>query len=54
MCTFLGSLEMALTLGAVGKDDERGRAGLRRERNGFSLFGACLRHDRENRRNGEE
>ena len=54
MCTFLGSLEMAFALGAVGKDEEMGRADLRRERSMFSLFMACLRHNRENRRSGEK
>ena len=52
MCTFRGSPEMALTLAAVGKDDKGGKAGLTRQRSGFALFIACLRHNRENRRNG--
>ena len=51
---FFESPEMALTLGAVGKDDKRGKARLRRERSGFALFLACLRHDRENRWNAEK
>ena len=52
MCTFLGSLEMAFSPGAVGKDEEMGRADLRRERSMFPLFMACLRHNPENHRNG--
>jgi hypothetical protein len=52
MDTFLGSLEMAFALGAVGKGEEMGRAGLRRERIMFLLFRACLRHNPENHRNG--
>jgi hypothetical protein len=52
MYTFLGSFEMALTLGAVRKDKEGGRADLRRERSMFLLFRACLSHNPENRRNG--
>ena len=51
MYTFLESLEMALPLGAVGKDEEMGRAGLRRERSMVLLFRACLRHNQENYRN---
>jgi len=54
MYTFLGSPEMALTLGAPGKDEEMGKAGLRRERSMFLLFRACLRHNRETHRNGEK
>ena len=54
MCIFLGSLEMAFTLGAVRKDEEMGRADLRRERSMFPLFMACLRHNRENHRSGEK
>ncbi len=53
MYTFLGWLEMALPLGAVGKDEEVGKAGLRRQRSMFLLFMACLGHNPENRRNGE-
>jgi hypothetical protein len=54
MYTFLGWLEMALPLGAVGKDEEMGRAGLRGERSMFLLFMACLSHNPENRRNGQK
>jgi hypothetical protein len=54
MYIFRGSPEMALTLAALRKDRERGKSGLTRQRSGFALFIACLRHNRENRRNGEE
>jgi hypothetical protein len=54
MCTFLGSLEMAFSPEAVGKDEEMGRADLRRERSMFPLFIACLRDNRENHRSGEK
>ena len=53
MYTFLESPEMALPLGTVGEDEEVGRAEPRRERSIFLLFRAVLRHNRENRRNGE-
>ena len=43
---------MALTLGAVGKDEEMGRADPRRGKSSLVLFMACLRHNLENRRNG--
>jgi hypothetical protein len=51
MYTFLGWLEMALPLGAVGKDEEVGKTDLRRERSMFLLFMACLSHNPENHRN---
>jgi len=54
MCTFLGSLEMAFSPEAVGKNEEMGRADLRRERSMSPLFMACLRHNRENHRSGEK
>jgi hypothetical protein len=54
MCTFHGLLEMAFALGAVGKDEEMGRAGIRRERSMFLLFMACLSHNPENHRNGQK
>jgi len=37
MYTFLGWLEMALPLGAVGKDEEMGRAGLKGGKKHVSL-----------------
>ena len=37
MCTFLGSLEMAFALGAVGKDEEMGRARPKEEKKHVSL-----------------
>ena len=54
MYTFLESPETALTFGAVGKDGETGEGDVRRKKTGFLLFMACLRHNMENRRNGEE
>jgi hypothetical protein len=54
MCTFLGSPKMALSLGAVGKDEGGERAGLKRRKSRVSLFMPCLRHNRENHPNGEK
>ena len=54
MFTFRESLRMALTLGALRKNEEMGKADLRRQRSGFALSMACVRHNLENRRNGEE
>ena len=54
MYTFLGSFEMAFAPGAVGKNEEMGRADLRRERSMSPLFMACLRHNLENHRSGEK
>ena len=51
MDTFLGSLEMAFALGAVRKNEEMGRAGLRRKKSSFALFMACLSANPENHRN---
>jgi hypothetical protein len=45
---------MAFTIGAVGKDEEMGRADLKRQRSMFPLFMACLRHNMENHRSGEK
>jgi len=45
---------MALSFGAVGKDEEMVRAGLRRGKNSLALFMACLRHNLENYPNGEK
>ena len=50
MYTFFEWPEMAFSPEAVGKDEQRRRAGLRRERSMFPLFMACLRHNRENNR----
>ena len=54
MCTFLGSPEMALSFGAVRKDEEIGRAGLKRGKSSVALFIAYLSHNRENHPNGEK
>ena len=54
MYTFLESPETALTFGAVGRDEETGEGDVRRKKTSFLLFMACLRHNLENRRNGEE
>jgi hypothetical protein len=51
MRIFLGSLEMAFALGAVRKNEEMGRTGLRRQRSSFALFMACLSLNPENHRN---
>ena len=42
VCTFPGSLEMALSIGVVGKDEETGRADLRRGESSLAMFLACL------------
>jgi hypothetical protein len=54
MCTFPGSPKMALSLGAVRKYEETGRAGLKEGEKGIAPFMACLRHNRENYPNGEK
>ena len=54
MCTFLRSLKMATSLGAVREDEEMGRADPRRQRGSLCLFMACVRRNRENCPNGEK
>ena len=54
MCTFLESREMALSLGALGKYEEMGRADLKEVKSGLALFMACLRHNPGNLRDGEK
>ena len=54
MYTFLESHKMALPLGAVRKDEGGGRAGLKEGKGSVAPFMACVRHNRENHRNGEK
>jgi len=54
MCTFLGSPKMALSLGVVRRDEEMGRADLKRGKSSVALIIACLRHNPENHPNGEK
>ena len=54
MCNFPGSDKMALSLGAVRKDEETGRAAFRRGKCGLVPFMACLRHNLENYSNVEK
>jgi hypothetical protein len=54
MCTFLGSLEMALSLGVVREYEEMERADLRSGEKGVALFMACLGHNPENHPNAEK
>jgi len=49
--TFVKSLEILISFGAVGREEEIGPADLTRERDALPLFMACLRHNKENRRN---
>ena len=53
MCTFLESSEMALALGAVGKEEEMGEPTERTGKSTLAPFVACLSHNLENHRNGE-
>jgi hypothetical protein len=54
MCTLLESHKMALSFGALGKYEVTERADLKDGKNGVAPFMPCLRHNRENHRNGEK
>jgi hypothetical protein len=53
MCTFLGLSKIALSFGAVGKEGDMRKSRPLAGKSGLALFTACLRRNRENRRNGE-
>ena len=54
MCTFPESHKMALSLGAVRKDEEIGKGLAKEGKTGLALFMACLRDNPGNRRDGEK
>ena len=54
MCTFPESQKMALSLGAVRKHEETGRADPKRQESGVSPFMAYLRQNTGNHLNGEK
>jgi len=54
MCTFPESTKMALSFGAVGKDEGMGRIDLKGGESGVALLMPCLRHNQGNRQDGEK
>jgi hypothetical protein len=54
MCTFPESLKMALSFGAVRKDEEMRRVDLKERKSGLALFMACLHRNPGNLRDGEK